>query len=212
MLPYFTALYHHRIHGSLTHTLLSSLLPKGSSALSDDSLSTCQCPVGCESRAPFLWLNFIPCLPLTGFTVTISIYGLHHNPRFWPNPKVWRPWEERRTTQLQLQTFCLLLHWEWVWLRFVLVPVLSLQVFDPSRFAPDSSRHSYAFLPFSGGARWWERVERKGSPWHILIFCISDRLCFIWSTFVYYWYVWTDSIRYMCAKKKDGSSVYHRRF
>ncbi|MEJ1282600.1 hypothetical protein NN561_013560 [Cricetulus griseus] len=27
------------------------------------------------------------------------------------------------------------------------------QVFDPSRFAPDSSRHSHAFLPFSGGAR-----------------------------------------------------------
>ncbi|XP_040612875.1 cytochrome P450 4A14 isoform X2 [Mesocricetus auratus] len=27
------------------------------------------------------------------------------------------------------------------------------EVFDPSRFAPDSSRHSHAFLPFSGGAR-----------------------------------------------------------
>ncbi|XP_057166645.1 cytochrome P450 4A6-like [Ursus arctos] len=27
------------------------------------------------------------------------------------------------------------------------------EVFDPSRFAPDSSRHSHAFLPFSGGPR-----------------------------------------------------------
>nr|XP_004672219.2 cytochrome P450 4A14-like isoform X3 [Jaculus jaculus] len=27
------------------------------------------------------------------------------------------------------------------------------QVFDPSRFAPDVSRHSHAFLPFSGGSR-----------------------------------------------------------
>ncbi|CAH6790684.1 cytochrome P450 4A14 [Phodopus roborovskii] len=48
-----------------------------------------------------------------GIIVAISIYGLHHNPSLWPNPKV----------------------------------------FDPSRFAPDSSRHSHAFLPFSGGAR-----------------------------------------------------------
>ena len=31
--------------------------------------------------------------------------------------------------------------------------VLSLQVFDPSRFAPGSDRHSHAFLPFSGGSR-----------------------------------------------------------
>ncbi|XP_036035011.1 cytochrome P450 4A14 isoform X3 [Onychomys torridus] len=48
-----------------------------------------------------------------GITVGISIYGLHHNPSLWPNPKV----------------------------------------FDPSRFAADSARHSHAFLPFSGGAR-----------------------------------------------------------
>ncbi|KAK7814434.1 hypothetical protein U0070_008802 [Myodes glareolus] len=27
------------------------------------------------------------------------------------------------------------------------------EVFDPSRFAPDSPRHSHSFLPFSGGAR-----------------------------------------------------------
>ncbi|MCQ7614255.1 cytochrome P450 [Salmonella enterica] len=48
-----------------------------------------------------------------GISVTISIYGLHHNPKVWPNP----------------------------------------QVFDPSSFAPDSERHSHAFLPFSGGSR-----------------------------------------------------------
>ena len=35
----------------------------------------------------------------------------------------------------------------------VLAPVLSLQVFDPTRFAPGSTRHSHAFLPFSGGPR-----------------------------------------------------------
>uniref|UniRef100_A0A8C0SRB5 Cytochrome P450 4A38 n=1 Tax=Canis lupus familiaris TaxID=9615 RepID=A0A8C0SRB5_CANLF len=32
-------------------------------------------------------------------------------------------------------------------------PGVPLQVFDPSRFAPDASRHSHAFLPFSGGSR-----------------------------------------------------------
>ncbi|KAF3813225.1 hypothetical protein GH733_018825, partial [Mirounga leonina] len=47
-----------------------------------------------------------------GFSVLLSFYALHHNPKVWPNP----------------------------------------EVFDPSRFAPDSSRHSHAFLPFSGGA------------------------------------------------------------
>ncbi|XP_012577571.1 PREDICTED: cytochrome P450 4A11-like [Condylura cristata] len=49
----------------------------------------------------------------TGITVSLSIYGLHHNPDVWPNP----------------------------------------EVFDPSRFAPGATRHSHAFLPFSGGSR-----------------------------------------------------------
>uniref|UniRef100_A0A452G2H1 Cytochrome P450 family 4 subfamily A member 42 n=1 Tax=Capra hircus TaxID=9925 RepID=A0A452G2H1_CAPHI len=35
----------------------------------------------------------------------------------------------------------------------VLALVLSLQVFDPSRFALGSNQHSHAFLPFSGGSR-----------------------------------------------------------
>ncbi|XP_062047245.1 cytochrome P450 4A7 [Lepus europaeus] len=48
-----------------------------------------------------------------GIIITLSIYGLHHNPKVWPNP----------------------------------------EVFDPSRFAPGSARHSHAFLPFSGGSR-----------------------------------------------------------
>ncbi|KAM7098325.1 cytochrome P450 4A11 [Molossus nigricans] len=52
------------------------------------------------------------CLP-RGIQVSLSIYGLHHNPKVWPNP----------------------------------------EVFDPSRFAPDSNTHSHAFLPFSGGSR-----------------------------------------------------------
>uniref|UniRef100_A0A452DXQ1 Cytochrome P450 family 4 subfamily A member 11 n=1 Tax=Capra hircus TaxID=9925 RepID=A0A452DXQ1_CAPHI len=43
----------------------------------------------------------------------LSFYGLHHNPKVWPN----------------------------------------LEVFDPSWFAPGSTRHSHAFLPFSGGFR-----------------------------------------------------------
>uniref|UniRef100_A0A4W2FQT2 Cytochrome P450 4A25-like n=1 Tax=Bos indicus x Bos taurus TaxID=30522 RepID=A0A4W2FQT2_BOBOX len=48
-----------------------------------------------------------------GILVSLSIYGLHHNPKVWPNP----------------------------------------EVFDPTRFAPGSTRHSHAFLPFSGGSR-----------------------------------------------------------
>ena len=35
----------------------------------------------------------------------------------------------------------------------VLTLVLSLQVFEPTRFAPGSTQHSHAFLPFSGGSR-----------------------------------------------------------
>ncbi|KAM9107779.1 taurochenodeoxycholic 6 alpha-hydroxylase-like [Megaptera novaeangliae] len=48
-----------------------------------------------------------------GIPLSLSFYGLHHNPKVWPNP----------------------------------------EVFDPSRFAPGSDRHSHAFLPFSGGSR-----------------------------------------------------------
>ncbi|XP_068395928.1 taurochenodeoxycholic 6 alpha-hydroxylase-like isoform X2 [Eschrichtius robustus] len=48
-----------------------------------------------------------------GIPFSLSFYGLHHNPKVWPNP----------------------------------------EVFDPSRFAPGSDRHSHAFLPFSGGSR-----------------------------------------------------------
>ncbi|XP_059778003.1 cytochrome P450 4A11-like isoform X2 [Balaenoptera ricei] len=48
-----------------------------------------------------------------GIPLSLSFYGLHHNPKVWPNP----------------------------------------EVFDPSRFAPGSARHSHAFLPFSGGSR-----------------------------------------------------------
>ncbi|CAI9152247.1 unnamed protein product [Rangifer tarandus platyrhynchus] len=48
-----------------------------------------------------------------GILVSLSFYGLHHNPNVWLNP----------------------------------------EVFDPSRFAPGSTRHSHAFLPFSGGSR-----------------------------------------------------------
>ncbi|XP_040087175.1 cytochrome P450 4A24-like [Oryx dammah] len=48
-----------------------------------------------------------------GIFVSLSFYGLHHNPNVWPNP----------------------------------------EVFDPSRFAAGSTRHTHAFLPFSGGSR-----------------------------------------------------------
>ncbi|XP_019813086.1 cytochrome P450 4A11-like isoform X2 [Bos indicus] len=48
-----------------------------------------------------------------GILVSLSFYGLHHNPNVWPNP----------------------------------------EVFDPTRFSPGSTQHSYAFLPFSGGSR-----------------------------------------------------------
>ncbi|CAI9152241.1 unnamed protein product [Rangifer tarandus platyrhynchus] len=48
-----------------------------------------------------------------GISVSLSFYGLHHNPKVWPNP----------------------------------------EVFDPTQFVPGSTRHSHAFLPFSGGSR-----------------------------------------------------------
>ncbi|KAM5266377.1 cytochrome P450 4A11-like isoform 2-T2 [Hipposideros larvatus] len=48
-----------------------------------------------------------------GMKVSLSFYGLHHNPKVWPNP----------------------------------------EMFDPFRFAPGTTSHSHAFLPFSGGSR-----------------------------------------------------------
>ncbi|XP_068819708.1 cytochrome P450 4A11-like [Capricornis sumatraensis] len=50
-----------------------------------------------------------------GIHPLLSFYGLHHNPKVWPNPGV----------------------------------------FDPSWFTSGSTRHSHAFLPFSGGSRNW---------------------------------------------------------
>lgn len=49
---------------------------------------------------------------------------------------------------------CALMDWKEGLTLPVLALLLSLQVFDPSRFAPGSDSHSHAFLPFSGGSRW----------------------------------------------------------
>lgn len=100
--------------------------------------------------SPWVWQFSFSSHP-TGVIVSLSIYALHHNPKVWPNPEVW--WPGR-----------------WVWENLCSSPplcgleerfdtsspamVLSLQVFDPFRFAPGSDRHSHAFLPFSAGSRW----------------------------------------------------------
>ena len=52
--------------------------------------------------------------------------------------------------------------------------VLSLQVFDPTRFAPGSTRHSHAFLPFSGGSR--RGLCTWGSRCHWLLPAVCDCL------------------------------------
>uniref|UniRef100_A0A452FGX1 Cytochrome P450 family 4 subfamily A member 11 n=1 Tax=Capra hircus TaxID=9925 RepID=A0A452FGX1_CAPHI len=96
-----------------------------------------------------------------GILLSLSIYGLHHNPKVWPNPEVRWTWEEEMGPLSTPNPFpCSL--------SGILIPqcihvrgltpnvqalVLSLQVFDPTRFAPGSTRHSHAFLPFSGGSR-----------------------------------------------------------
>lgn len=115
---------------------------------------------GYGSRDLFLWFNhvslhvFSP--PPTGITATISIYGLHHNPRFWPNPKVWKSGEDCNHTV----PFCIGNGLDTIHPG----PVLSLQVFDPSRFAPDSSHHSHAYLPFSGGSILGRKNTQKFKP------------------------------------------------
>uniref|UniRef100_A0A4W2FNX8 Cytochrome P450 4A25-like n=1 Tax=Bos indicus x Bos taurus TaxID=30522 RepID=A0A4W2FNX8_BOBOX len=96
-----------------------------------------------------------------GILVSLSIYGLHHNPKVWPNPEVRWTWEEEMGCSLDTKPFpCSLsgiLIPQCIHVRGltpnVLTLVLSLQVFDPTRFAPGSTRHSHAFLPFSGGSR-----------------------------------------------------------
>ena len=53
----------------------------------------------------------------------------------------------------------------------VLALVLSLQVFEPSRFALGSNQHSHAFLPFSGGSRWGLCTWDSGCHWVPLYVC-----------------------------------------
>lgn len=117
----------------------------------------------CADTCPLLHGDhqaFLSPLP-TGIKVALSFYGLHHNPKVWPNPEVQWPWKKGVGCSLHTNPsscFCfeILVPW-WIGARclipFVLVQMLSLQVFDPSRFAPGSNQHSHAFLPFSGGSR-----------------------------------------------------------
>ena len=91
----------------------------------------------------------------------LSTHPLANNPKVWPNPEVRWTWEEEMGCSLDTKPFpCSLsgiLIRQCIHVRGltpnVLTLVLSLQVFEPTRFAPGSTRHSHAFLPFSGGSR-----------------------------------------------------------
>lgn len=98
----------------------------------------------------------------TGITVSLSFYGLHHNPKVWPNPEVWWLWEGGwadlpRPTPSSVPTSGSPVP-SLIGRKALTLPVLTLmlflQVFDPSRFALGTTSHSHAFLPFSGGSRW----------------------------------------------------------
>lgn len=93
--------------------------------------------------------------------VSLSFYGLHHNPKVWPNPEVRWLWEGGwadlpRPTPSSVPTFGSPVP-SLIGRKALTLPVLTLmlflQVFDPSRFALGTTSHSHAFLPFSGGSR-----------------------------------------------------------
>ena len=112
----------------------------------------------CEDILPLLHgdhqASLSPLCP-TGILVSLSFYGLHHNPNVWPNPEASWWCEEGMGCSLCTSRSCSCsVDWCEEFDPTVLAPLFSLQVFDPTRFSPGSTRHSYAFLPFSGGSRW----------------------------------------------------------
>ena len=89
----------------------------------------------------------------------------------------------------------------------VLAPLFSLQVFDPTRFSPGSTQHSYAFLPFSGGSRWG--LCTGGSRCHWLLPAVCDCLHSYVEHEVLFLYV--DVLRRRpgspCTRKPSGPSI-----